>query len=130
MKLLSHRRKLYEVLSFVFIGISANSLSFFIFHIFVNYGYNEKLVLFFIYFFQLTLSFMLNRRFTFLSGEKLSDQVSRYFTMYILLFFFNIIILHVGVHYFSLDASLVQSVVIVIYVPTVFILQKYWVFSG
>ena len=79
------------------------------------------------YFFGVIISFFLNKYYVFKSGAAISDEVSRFITVFVISYLVNILILYVSLDY--LDKYTAQFLSMVFYSITNFLLNKFFVFK-
>lgn len=111
------------------IGASLNILSYLIFFALIRLGIDAKIALTVSYTLYLLISFILNKKITFVSQGRVLPQLRRYFTLYVLLYFLNLILIFLLVDLVRVRAELAQGIIFILFISLTFLVQKIWVFK-
>jgi putative flippase GtrA len=81
------------------------------------------------YLFGLTISYVLNRNFTFKSTSKSKTELLRFLIVFLLSYLANLVVLLASIHYAGMHEMIAQVLAGMVYVVTSFLMNKYYVFS-
>lgn len=118
-----------EIVFFGSVGILSNVSMFFLYVTLVGSLMDSKAAVTVTYILNLLISFYLNKRITFSSDGDGWKKLKRFFLLYLYMYIFNIVVLFITVDKLFMPPDLVQGSVFLAYIPIVFLLQRYWVFS-
>ena len=127
----SELTKVFDIkaIRFGVIGASLNILSYLIFCALIRFGIDAKIAITVSYTLYLLISFILNKNITFVSQGRVLPQLCRYFTLYVSLYFLNLILIFWAVDLIRVRAELVQGVIFILFISSTFLIQKIWVFK-
>lgn len=117
-----------EIIFFITIGIILNTSMLLLYIVLLGFKLDSKFVITIIYFFNLLISFICNKKFTFSSDGEGWKKLKRFFLLYLSMYILNIFVLYLFVDQLLMRPEIIQGALFVIYVPVVFVLQRYWVF--
>lgn len=118
-----------QLVKFAFVGISRNTLSYLIYLAITSLGIDPKIVMSFLYIIGTTVSFLVNRRWTFSHEGSLRRSVPRFVLAYLLGYLINLSLLLVFVDHMGFPHQLVQPVAIVVVALYLFLMLRFFVFS-
>lgn len=118
-----------QSLRFGIVGLISNAALYLLYLLLVKLGADPKLAVTFLYVLGLSMTFLFNKRWSFAHRGDWGRSAVRYFSLYGMLYFTNILVLMVMIDFLHYPHSLVQASVIMVFIPIVFLVQRYWVFA-
>lgn len=118
-----------EIILFGTVGVISNISMFLLYVVFVGFYMDSKAAVTITYILNLLISFYLNKNITFSSEGCGFQKLWRFFFLYLCMYFLNIFLLHLFVDRLLIPPEIVQGFVFLAYIPIIFFLQRYWVFS-
>ncbi|MDG7001057.1 MAG: GtrA family protein [Nitrososphaerota archaeon] len=78
----------------------------------------------------LTVSYILNRRYTFNSKKSRRAEITRFMAVFLIAYALNLLVLLAMIHRFKMNADISQILSGVVYIAAAFIMNKYYVFQA
>lgn len=119
-----------QSLRFSIIGLVSNVVLYLLYLLLVNVGIDPKLVVSILYILGLSCTFVLNKRWSFSHRGDWGKTGVRYVSFYGGLYFTNILILMLFVDFLEFPHAFIQAIVVIVFIPIVFLVQRYWVFRN
>ena len=119
-----------QSIRFGIIGLTSNVILYLFYLVLTALSLDPKLVITFSYIVSLAWTFMFNKQWSFSHQGDWRRSSARFLILYGMLYCINLIILLVLVDAFEFSHVLVQAGVFVVYIPIVFLVQRYWVFRN
>ena len=118
-----------QAVRFGIVGLTSNIVLYLLYLVLVKISVDPKLVVTFLYVLGLSWTFLFNKRWSFSHRGDWGRAGVRYFSLYGGLYLTNILTLVLLVDLIELPHAFVQAGVVMVFIPIVFLLQRYWVFS-
>lgn len=118
-----------QALRFGIVGLISNIVLYLLYLILVKLGADPKLVVTALYVLGLSWTFFFNKLWSFSHRGDWGRASVRYFSLYGGLYITNILVLVLLVDVLGLPHAFVQAGVVMVFIPIVFLMQRYWVFS-
>jgi len=119
-----------QSLRFGIVGLVSNVALYLLYLLLAKVGIDPKLVVSILYVVGLSWTFVFNKRWSFLHRGDWGKTGVRYFSLYGGLYLTNILALILFVDLLELPHAFVQAGVVMVFIPIVFLLQRYWVFRN
>ena len=119
-----------QTIRFGVIGLSSNVLLYFLYLFLTKFGVDPKLAITFSYAIGLMWTFTFNKRWSFSHQGDWKQSSARFLFLYGMMYLINILVLAILVDTFQRSYVFVQLGVFVVYLPIVFLVQRYWVFRN
>lgn len=119
-----------QAIRFGVVGLLSNLILYALFLLLVRFGFDSKGVVTILYLIGLFSNFIFNRRWSFRHHGSVTKSGKRYFFLYGFMYLINIFMLWVFVDKLCLSPAIVQACVVIVFIPLVFIMQRFWVFSS
>ena len=119
-----------QFLRYAVIGLGSNVILYLAYLLLTSFGLGHKTAMTLVYGVGTLQTFLLNRRWTFDDRRETHSTFFRYIITYTLGYLFNLGVLYILVDEVGLPHQMVQGVLIFVVAVFLFLLQKYWVFSG
>jgi putative flippase GtrA len=119
----------WQGIRFGIVGLVSNALLYLLYLLLVNLGVDPKLVVTILYILGLSSTFIFNKRWSFSHQGDWSRSGVRYVSLYGGLYLTNILVLLLLVDLLELPHAFVQAGVVLVFIPVVFLMQRYWVFA-
>lgn len=116
-------------LRFGIVGLISNAALYLLYLLLVKLGADPKLAVTSLYVLGLSMTFLFNKRWSFSHRGNWRGTAVRYFSLYGILYSTNILILMFLVDHLFYPHALVQAGVVLVFIPIVFLVQRYWVFA-
>jgi len=113
---------------YAIIGLTTNGLSFLVFAVLTWLGLTSECAISIIYPVQITLTFILNKSWTFSHAGRISASAVRYLIAYAGCYVLNVAGLKFFSGYLGYSHLVVQAMAILVIALLLFLTQKYWVF--
>jgi len=117
-----------QSIRFGIVGLTSNLVLYLFYVVLIKYGLDPKLVISLSYAISMVWTFILNKRWSFAHQGNWWTSSTKFLLFYVSLYIINLTILYITVDIFNLSPILVQAIVFFVYVPIVFIVQRYWIF--
>jgi putative flippase GtrA len=118
-----------QIVRFGIVGFSSNVTLYLLFILLVDFGLDEKIVVTVVYVIGLSLAFVFNRRWSFAHRGGMTKSLRRYLLLYFSLYLINVVVLWVAVGMYCFPHEVVQAIVVLMFIPIVFVMQRSWVFA-
>ncbi len=122
--------QMYQALRFGVVGLTSNLVLYLIYLMLAGLGVDPKIVVTLIYALGLSITFTFNKRWSFSHHGDLKSALVRYLILYGFLYLTNIFMLWLFVDWLEFSDAFVQGGVVVLFIPIVFLMQRYWVFPN
>lgn len=119
---------LLQIIRFGIVGLTSNVVLYLFYLAMSQSGIDPKLAMTFSFVLGLTWTFTINKRWSFSHQGDWGRSSAKFFSLYGALYFINLTMLLVLVDVFGLSHVLVQAGVFLVYVPIIFLAQRYWIF--
>lgn len=119
-----------ESLRFIIVGLTSNLVLYLLYLAFTAVGLGHKTAMTMLYLTGTLQTFIFNKRWTFSHQGNIQRSLLRYLVAYGGCYILNFALLYTLVDGFGWSHALVQGLAIVIFAALLFLIQKYWVFSG
>ncbi|XDZ69488.1 GtrA family protein [Alphaproteobacteria bacterium LSUCC0226] len=119
-----------QSLRFSIIGLVSNVVLYLLYLLLVNVGIDPKLVVSILYILGLSCTFVFNKLWSFSHRGDWGKTGVRYVSFYGGLYFTNILILMLFVDFLEFPHAFIQAIVVIVFIPIVFLVQRYWVFRN
>jgi len=119
-----------EAIRFGIVGLMSNVALYLLYMLLVNVGIDPKLVVSILYILGLSWTFVFNKRWSFSHRGDWGKTGVRYISLYGGLYLTNILALMLFVDYLELPHAFIQAGVVIVFIPIVFFVQRYWVFRN
>ncbi|KAA6187860.1 GtrA family protein [Thiohalocapsa marina] len=116
-------------LRFGIVGLTSNFVLYLLYLLVVWLGTDPKLAVTLLYILGLSMTFIFNKRWSFSHRGNWRGAAVRYFSLYGILYSSNILVLMFLVDHLYYPHALVQAGVVLVFIPVVFLTQRYWVFA-
>lgn len=118
-----------QSLRFGIVGLTSNFVLYLLYLLVVWLGTDPKLAVTLLYILGLSMTFIFNKRWSFSHRGNWRGTAVRYFSLYGILYSSNILVLMFLVDHLYYPHALVQAGVVLVFIPVVFLTQRYWVFA-
>jgi putative flippase GtrA len=118
-----------QLLRYGVVGLTSNLILYLAYLALTALGVGHKTAMTVLYVVAVTQTFFINRAWSFCHQGAPQGAFVRYITSYAIGYALNLSMLWLAVDVLSLPHQIVQGVMIIIVAATVFLLQKFWVFS-
>nr|VFJ60792.1 MAG: Putative flippase GtrA (transmembrane translocase of bactoprenol-linked glucose) [Candidatus Kentron sp. FM]VFJ75378.1 MAG: Putative flippase GtrA (transmembrane translocase of bactoprenol-linked glucose) [Candidatus Kentron sp. FM]VFK12901.1 MAG: Putative flippase GtrA (transmembrane translocase of bactoprenol-linked glucose) [Candidatus Kentron sp. FM] len=119
-----------QALRFGIVGVVSNMALYVIYLVLVECGIDSKVVVTVLYVVGLSITFVFNKRWSFSHRGGLDQSVKRYLILYGSLYTLHVIALYILVDVSQFPHALAQACVVIVFVPIVFLMQRFWVFGA
>lgn len=117
-----------QALRFGAVGLASNLMLYVLFLFLTYLGFDTKWVVTIIYALGLSITFVFNKRWSFSHRGDLTSSMGRYLFLYGCLYLANMFVVLLLVDVLHFSPAIVQACVVLIFIPIVFLVQRYWVF--
>ena len=118
-----------QLLRYGVVGLTSNLLLYLAYLALTAFGVGHKTAMTVLYAAGVTQTFFINRAWSFRHQGAPQGAFLRYVTSYAIGYALNLSMLWLAVDLLSLPHQVVQGVMVIVVAVTVFLLQKFWVFS-
>jgi putative flippase GtrA len=118
-----------QVLRFAVVGLASNLSLFMLYLLIVSVGLNPKASVTLVYILSILITFVFNKRWSFSHRGDVSRTILRYVSVYAALYVINVLVLLLFVDLLDISHAFVQAGVVMVFIPVVFLMQRYWVFA-
>lgn len=129
LNIFSSNKPLQQFFSYALIGLLTNALGYVIYLILTYLWGSPKIAMTALYFFGATISFLANRRFTFLHDGSIGITGARYLMVHIACYLLNLVLLIVFVDWFDFPHQIIQAIAIIVVAIFSFTLLRIFVFA-
>lgn len=119
-----------QSLRFIIVGLASNLILYLLYLVLTAVGLGHKTAMTMLYLTGTLQTFIFNKRWTFSHHGNIQKSLLRYLIAYGVCYIFNFALLYILVDGLGWSHALVQGLAIVIVAALLFLIQKYWVFSG
>lgn len=114
---------------YALVGIASNSVGYLLYLLLTYAGMGHKTAMSLLYVVGVMQTFIFNRNWSFGHQGGLHGAFARYVASYALGYLLNLSVLWLAVDRLGLPHQIVQGVMVIVVAITIFLLQKFWVFS-
>ncbi len=119
-----------QSLRFIIVGLASNLILYLLYLALTAAGLGYKTAMTILYLTGTLQTFIFNKRWTFSHQGNTQKSLLRYLAAYGICYILNFVLLYTLVDRLGWSHALVQGLAIVIVASLLFLIQKYWVFSG
>jgi len=119
-----------QSLRFIIVGLTSNLILYLLYLALTTVGLGHKTAMTMLYLTGTLQTFMFNKRWTFSHQGHIRKSLLRYLAAYGVGYILNFALLYILVDRLGWPHALVQGLAVMIVAALLFLIQKYWVFSG